>query len=57
MPFDLVWWGYVYDGVRGHLPDSTTQVFGTAGVVIVAFAFWFVAIPAVFGAWRPPRQN
>ena len=46
-PFGMIWWFYVDDHVLRLLPALAAQIVGTIVVDVLAFLFWFVAIPRV----------
>lgn len=47
LPFGVLWWTYGYDCALHFLPKQSAQLVGTVVVDLLAFTFWFVAIPWV----------
>ena len=44
-PFGLIWWFYLYEHVSAWVPANIAQYVGVAVVDVLAFIFWFVAVP------------
>lgn len=56
-PFGVAWWFYLYDFVQPLLETKLVQVAGTVLVIIVAYWFWMVFIPAVIRKGRLSRAK
>jgi hypothetical protein len=56
-PFGVAWWFYLYDLVQPLLETSVAQVASTVVVIIVAYWFWLVFIPAVVRKSRLSRAK
>ena len=44
-PFGVIWWFYLYDHALAWMPANVAQPIGVVVVDVVAFLFWFVAVP------------
>jgi len=47
LPFGVIWWFALYDHAVALFPRAVVQPAGVAGVILIAFLFWFVVVPAV----------
>lgn len=56
-PFGVIWWFYLYEYALAFLPATIAQPIGVAMVDIVAFLFWFVAIPSLNAALLKRKLN
>ncbi|SRR6266568_9477877 len=50
MPFGIIWWFYIYPFFYGQMwaPEIAVQATGEICAVLLAFVFWFVAIPKLW---------
>ena len=56
-PFGLIWWFYLYEHVSTWAPANITQYVGVVIVDVLAFIFWFVAIPGLRTFTKSKSRN